>query len=167
LGRLPDQRRLTLVAVGWPNAESVAYKSDVEANYLKTLDLSPEFAQRVRSAKREERFAGGAVPNFFCKPYDRVGSCRRRGYTKDPITAQGISDAFHDAELCTEALDAAFTGESVYADAMGDYHQKRDTRVLPIYEFTTQLATLEPPPPEDAATTRRDARRPGRDEQCS
>jgi hypothetical protein len=31
---------------------------------------------------------------------------------------------------------------------MSVYHQTRDARVLPIYEFTTQLATLEMPPPE-------------------
>jgi 2-polyprenyl-6-methoxyphenol hydroxylase-like FAD-dependent oxidoreductase len=31
--------------------------------------LSPEFAERLRGAKREARFAGAAVPNFFRKPY--------------------------------------------------------------------------------------------------
>jgi hypothetical protein len=31
---------------------------------------------------------------------------------------------------------------------MTAYQQARDTRVTPIYEFTTQLASLEPPPPE-------------------
>jgi hypothetical protein len=31
---------------------------------------------------------------------------------------------------------------------MGAYQRSRDSRVLPIYELTTQLATLEPPPPE-------------------
>ena len=56
---------LTMLVVGWPYAESAAYKADVEANYLKTLDLAPEFAARVRGANREERFAGGSVPNFF------------------------------------------------------------------------------------------------------
>jgi len=145
----PTNDGLTLVVVGWPNAESTAYKSDVEANYLKTLELAPEFAEQVRGAKREERFTGGAVPNFFRKPYGPgwalVGDA---GYTKDPITAQGISDAFHDAELCAEALDATFTGERTYSDAMADYQQTRDTRALPLYEFTTQLATMEPPPPE-------------------
>ena len=35
-----------------------------------------------------------------------------------------------------------------FDDAMSVYHQTRDARVLPIYEFTTQLATLEMPPPE-------------------
>jgi flavin-dependent dehydrogenase len=148
-GAFPTNDGLTLVVVGWPAAEATAYKSDVEANYLKTLELAPEFADQVRGAKREERFAGGSVPNFFRKPYGPgwalVGDA---GYTKDPITAQGISDAFHDAELCSDALDAAFTGERAYAEAMADYHQTRDARVLAIYEFTTQLATMEPPPPE-------------------
>ena len=35
-----------------------------------------------------------------------------------------------------------------FDDAMSAYQLTRDAQVLPIYEFTTQLATLEPPPPE-------------------
>lgn len=31
---------------------------------------------------------------------------------------------------------------------MGDYQATRDAHILPMYEFTTQLATLEPPPPD-------------------
>jgi hypothetical protein len=68
--------------------------------------------------------------------------------TKDPITAQGISDAFRDAEMCTSALDEVFTGARSFADAMLDYQHARDAKVGPMYDFTTQLATLEPPPPE-------------------
>ena len=140
---------LTMLVVGWPEAEADAYKADVEANYLKTLDLAPEFAERVRGAKREARFSGASVPNFFRKPYGPgwalVGDA---GYTKDPITAQGIPDAFHDAELCSAALSEVFSGERSFEDAMAHYHSTRDARVLPIYEFTTQLATLEAPPPE-------------------
>jgi flavin-dependent dehydrogenase len=140
---------LTMLVVGWPYAESDAYKADVEANYLKTLELAPEFADRVRRAKRESRFAGGSVPNFFRKPYGPgwalVGDA---GYNKDPITAQGIPDAFHDAELCSTALDETFRGGRAFEDAMSGYQMKRDARVLPIYEFTTQLATLEAPPAE-------------------
>ena len=124
---LPTNDGLTLLVVGWPYAEATAYKADVEANYLKTLELAPEFAERVRGAKREERFAGGSVPNFFRKPYGPgwalVGDA---GYNKDPITAQGISDAFRDAELCTAALDDVFTGARSFDDAMADYHHARD-----------------------------------------
>jgi 2-polyprenyl-6-methoxyphenol hydroxylase-like FAD-dependent oxidoreductase len=140
---------LTMLVVGWPYAEAKEYKSDVEANYLKTLELAPEFAQRVRAATREEPFSGGAVPNYFRTPFGRgwalVGDA---GYNKDPITAQGISDAFRDAELCAAALDETFTRTRTFEEAMSDYHRTRDADVLPIYEFTTQLATLEAPPPE-------------------
>ena len=31
---------------------------------------------------------------------------------------------------------------------MGEYQEARDAHVLPMFEFTCQLATLEPPPPE-------------------
>ena len=31
---------------------------------------------------------------------------------------------------------------------MADYQSTRDEHVLPMFEFTCQLATLEPPPPE-------------------
>ena len=140
---------LTMLVVGWPYAESTAYKADVEANYLKTLQLAPEFADRVRRATRQERFAGGSVPNFFRKPFGPgwalVGDA---GYNKDPITAQGISDAFVDAERCSTALDDSFAGRRSYDEAMSAYHRMRDDHAMPIYEFTTQLATLELPPPE-------------------
>jgi flavin-dependent dehydrogenase len=148
-GAMPTNDGLTLLVVGWPYGESSAYKADVEASYLKTLELAPDVADRVRGATREARFAGGAVPNFFRKPFGPgwalVGDA---GYTKDPITAQGISDAFRDAELCSIALDETLSGRLAFNEAMAAYHQARDAAVLPIYEFTTQLATLQAPPLE-------------------
>lgn len=145
----PTNNGLTMLVVGWPIAEAAAYKADVEANYLRTLGLSPAFASRVARATRVERFTGGSVPNYFCKPFGPgwalVGDA---GYNKDPITAQGITDAFHDAELCVTALDATFSGSASFDDAMGSYQRTRDARVMPLYEFTTKLATLEAPPVE-------------------
>ena len=70
------------------------------------------------------------------------------GYTKDFITALGISDAFRDAELCATALDEALSGARPFEAAMAGYQSERDRRSIPFYEFTAQLATLEPPPPE-------------------
>lgn len=145
----PTHDDLTLIIGGWPVAEAEANKTDVEGNFMKMLDLAPEFADRVRSAKRQARFSGTAVPNFFRKPYGPgwalVGDA---AYNKDFITAQGMQDAFRDAELCATALDETFTGARDFAVAMGDYQSTRDNEVMPMYEFTTQLATLEPPPPE-------------------
>jgi len=148
-GVMPTHDGLTLLVLGWPYAEADAFKHDIEGNYLKTLELAPEFAERVRQAKREERFTGGSNLNFFRKPFGNgwalVGDA---GYEKDNITAQGISDAFRDAELCVTALDETFTGARSFNDAMADYHRIRDEQAMPIFEFTCQMATLEPPPPE-------------------
>jgi len=145
----PTNDDLTLLVVGWPFAEFEANKTDIEGNYLKSLEQAPEFAERVRAAKREERFVGTAVPNYFRKPFGPgwvlVGDA---GYNKDFITAQGISDAFRDAELCVDAIDGVFREGRPFVDAMGAYQAKRDAHVIPMYEFTTQLATLEPPPPD-------------------
>ena len=146
---VPTNDGLTMVIVGWPYAEFAENKKDIEGNYLKTIAMAPAFDERLRSAKREAKFVGAAVPNYFRKPYGPgwalVGDA---GYNKDFITAQGILDAFRDAELCADALDASFSGARTFEDAMGDYQRTRDADVLPIFELTCEFATLEPPPPE-------------------
>ncbi len=150
-GAIPTNDGLTCVVVGWPRHQAHAYRADPEAGFLATLDLAPEFAERVRAATRQERFLGGSVPNFFRRPHGPgwvlVGDA---GHTKDPITAQGISDAFRDAELCADALDGVFTGRRPFDEALAGYAAARDAQVSEMYEFTTQLATLTPPP-EDTA----------------
>jgi flavin-dependent dehydrogenase len=145
----PTHDDLTLVVMGWPHAEFQTNRKDVEGTYLKTFDLVPEFAERIRGAKREAKFAGAAVPNFFRKPYGPGWALAGdAGYIKDPITAQGILDAFRDAERCADALHESFSGLRSFDDAMSDYQRARDESVLPMYEFTCQIAALEPPPPE-------------------
>jgi 2-polyprenyl-6-methoxyphenol hydroxylase-like FAD-dependent oxidoreductase len=145
----PTNDDLTLVIVSWPYNEFEANKRDIEKNYLDVFALTPAFGERIRAARREERFFGAAVPGFFRKPFGAgwalVGDA---GYNKDFITAQGISDAFRDAELCAHALDQFFTGAREFDVAMRQYQSTRDERVLPMYEFTCQFAMLAPPPPE-------------------
>jgi len=146
---VPTHDELTLVIVGWPFAEFETIKTDIEGNYLKVLAMAPAFAERVNRAKRVAPFAGTPSPNFFRKPYGPgwalIGDA---GYNKDPITAQGIMDAFHDADRCVNALDQVFGGARSFDDAMEEYRRVRDQQAMPMYEFTTQLATLGPPPKE-------------------
>ena len=145
----PTNHGLTMVVAGWPYAEAQAYKADVVGNFFQTLKLAPAFADRVSRATREAPFLGGAVPSWFRKPYGEgwalVGDA---GYNKDPITAQGITDAFLDAERCTEAIDQWLGHGGPFTEVMGAWHQERDFKAMPMYEFTAQLATLELPPPE-------------------
>jgi flavin-dependent dehydrogenase len=147
---LPTHDGLTCMPFGWPVEEFAANKSDIEGNLFKALDLAPEFAERVRGAKRESKFIGSAdLPGYFRRPFGPgwalVGDA---GYHKNPITAMGINDAFRDAELLAEALDDAFNGRRSFEAGMSDYQRIRDQEAMPVYEFTCQFATMEPPPPE-------------------
>jgi flavin-dependent dehydrogenase len=145
----PTHDNLTMIVAGWPHAELAANKHDIEGHYLETIALAPSFADRVRGAKRETRFTGMAVPNYFRTPYGPgwalVGDA---GYNRDFITGQGMMDAFLDAERCAAALDQSLSGIRPFDEAMSEYHHARDARVKPMYELTCQLATLEPPPPQ-------------------
>ncbi|MFN2555322.1 MAG: NAD(P)/FAD-dependent oxidoreductase [Nitriliruptorales bacterium] len=147
---VPTNDGLTMVVANWPRAEFETNRRDVEGAFARAIELVPTFAERVRGAKRETRFAGtGDLPNFFRKPYGPgwalIGDA---GYHKDPITAQGISDAFRDAQALAAALDDVFSRRRRYEDAMATYQWARDEKALPMFEFTLDLARLEPPPPE-------------------
>jgi len=145
----PTNDGLTLVVGGWPMSEFEANKKEHESHWLRMIDMVPAFANRLRAAKREERFYGTNVPNFFRKPYGPgwalVGDA---GYNRDFITAMGIRDAFLSAELCAHALHQSLSGAMPYDDAMSAYQHARDQRVTPFFHFTLQLATCEPPPPQ-------------------
>ncbi|MDP9189778.1 MAG: NAD(P)/FAD-dependent oxidoreductase [Actinomycetota bacterium] len=141
---------LTVIPFGWPVEEFRANRGDIEGNFFAAMDLAPEFAERVRAAKRESKFIGSAeLPGYFRKPFGPgwalLGDA---GYHKNPITAMGINDAFRDAELVAGALDDSFSGRRSYEEGMSDYQQARDAEARPVYEFTDDFAQLRPPPPE-------------------
>jgi len=146
---VPTHDDLTLVIAGWPYAEFAENKKDIEGNYSKAIEQAPVFAARLRNATRVAPFAGTAVPNYFRKPYGPgwalVGDA---GYNKDFITAQGMLDAFRDAELCATAIDESLSGRRSFDSAMSCYQRIRDERGGAMYDFTCELAMLEPPPPE-------------------
>jgi 2-polyprenyl-6-methoxyphenol hydroxylase-like FAD-dependent oxidoreductase len=149
VGCFPTHDGLTLIAVLWPSARFDEVRADLERHVSKVLESTPTVADRLQRAKREDKWYGTAgVPNYFRQPsgpgWALVGDA---GYAKDPITAQGISDAFIDAEALTMALDDAWSGRRPGGDALAEYQASRDERAKPMYDFTCQLATLEPPPP--------------------
>jgi flavin-dependent dehydrogenase len=149
-GIIPTNDGLTLVLAGLPNQEFQRYRANIEGTYMKILKSMGDLAERVRGGKREERYVGTAdVPNFFRKPYGPgwvlLGDA---GYHKDPYTAQGISDAFRDAELLAGALDDGLGRRRPLEDALASYEQTRHEEVMPMYDLTCQLAALAPPPPE-------------------
>jgi len=146
----PTNENLACIYVAWPISEFQAFRADIEGSFLQTLDLAPHLAERVHQGKQEGRFVGTAdLPNFFRKPsgpgWALVGDA---GYHKDPYAAQGIMDAFRDVELLVEAIDAGLSGRRSLEEALAGYEQQRNERALPLYEYDTQRASLEPLPLE-------------------
>jgi 2-polyprenyl-6-methoxyphenol hydroxylase-like FAD-dependent oxidoreductase len=146
----PTNDGRTMFIVYWPVAAFHEVRTDIERHFLAALDLAPSLAERVRAGTLTERFRGTAdLPNFYRRPHGPgwalVGDA---GYHKDPITAQGITDAFHDAEVLAAAIDDGFAGRRPLAEALAAYEQARNERTGPLYELTGQFATLQPPPPE-------------------
>jgi 2-polyprenyl-6-methoxyphenol hydroxylase-like FAD-dependent oxidoreductase len=149
-GGAPTHDGLHLLMVNWPTQDFGGVRSDVEGHVWKALEAAPDFLARMRAGRREEKWYGTAgVPGYLRKPYGKgwvlVGDA---SYNRDPITAQGISDAFIDAELLAEALSAWLSGSGTFEELLAAHEWTRNERVRPMYEFTTRLAALEPPPPE-------------------
>jgi 2-polyprenyl-6-methoxyphenol hydroxylase-like FAD-dependent oxidoreductase len=149
VGCFPTHDGLTLIAVLWASSRFEEIRADIEGHVWKALESTPGVRDRLQHARRETKWFGTAgVPNYFRRPYGPgwalIGDA---GYNKDPITAQGISDAFIDAQHLTAALDDGWSGRHPLAEALADSQSTRDQRVKPMYDFTCQLATLEPPPP--------------------
>jgi 2-polyprenyl-6-methoxyphenol hydroxylase-like FAD-dependent oxidoreductase len=149
---VPTNDNSVCIGVAWPRSEFHEFRRDIESNYWRTIVLVSELADRLKVGQREARYVGTAdQPNFFRKPYGPgwalVGDA---GYHKDAITAQGITDAFRDAELLSRAVHAGLCGRQALETALADYETTRNEAALPMYQLTCQAASIETPPPPSA-----------------
>ncbi len=150
---LPTHDDQTLIAVSWRLDSWRAVRGDIAGEHFRAVAAAaPELAEQMTAGRREERWVGAALPGFFRTPFGPgwalVGDA---GYTKDPCTAQGIGDAWQQAELLAGAVHDGLAGRRPMGAALRDYQLARDTAALPIYEFTCQFARMDPPTEEQAA----------------
>lgn len=148
VGAWPTGDGLTMTYLAWPAARHAEFRRDVEGNFLRSLD-TVGMGERIRAGRRAERFRGTPdLPSCFRTPHGTgwalVGDA---GLVMDPITGQGISDAFRDAELLTGAVTAGLGGSVPLGRALTGYQRARDRAVRPMYDFTCQIARLAPPTP--------------------
>jgi 2-polyprenyl-6-methoxyphenol hydroxylase-like FAD-dependent oxidoreductase len=147
VGVAPTNDGLTMIYTAYPIDEFPAVRANIEDRFWKTMESLPGLIERVRSGRQAERFYGTAdLPAYYRQPYGPgwalVGDA---GMALDPITGQGIGNAFRDAERLSEAVDAGFAGRCSLEAALADYQRQRDEDTLPMYEFTSQLASFLPP----------------------
>jgi flavin-dependent dehydrogenase len=153
-GVFPTHGGQACIFVCTPSADAGAVRrgagSRVEA-FDQLLERSaPQLAERLRQARRTSPVQGilrqpNQLRQAFGPGWALVGDA---GYYRDAVTAYGISDAFHHAELLAVALDRALgaTAEAEEAAALAGYQQQRDQALEEIFELTCRLSAYPPVP---------------------
>jgi flavin-dependent dehydrogenase len=163
----PTNDGQTITSIYWPKAAFWEIHAAIAGAFMQALDLAPGLAARVRSGTRTERFLGTAdLPFFFRKPYGPSWALAGDdGYLKDPITGQGVTDAFRDAELLAKAIYEGLSGRRPLEEALAEYERRRNEASMPLYELTCEFAKAEPSSPEQQqlfAALRYDQEQPNR-----
>ena len=70
------------------------------------------------------------------------------GLNMDPITAAGISNSFIQADILAELICSGLISDSVDETVAG-FGLKRDEALGPMYEFTAEMAKLDPETPDE------------------
>jgi flavin-dependent dehydrogenase len=123
-------------------------RSRVEAFDQLLARSAPQLATRLRQARRTSPVRGmlrqpNQLRQAFGPGWALVGDA---GYYRDAVTAYGISDAFHHAELLAVALDQALGADPEDTAALAGYQRQRDQALREIFEITCRLAAYPPVP---------------------
>ena len=111
VGAWPTNDGLVMTYVAAPASEFHAFRADPEGDDAAALDGAGDLGERVRAGERAERIYGTAdtaepLPRPYGPGWALVGDA---GLVMDPVTGQGIADAFRDAELLADAVAAGLT----------------------------------------------------------
>lgn len=153
----PTHDGLVIANISATPSHLPSFRADIERTFFDLLDSgAPELAEALRSGHREEPFRGLAeIPNFFRQSsgpgWALAGDA---GYYRDPITAQGISDAFRDADLLAEAADDGFGGPTDIDVSLAKYNRRRDDESQEPFEWTLVSTRFIKPDPRVAELMR-------------
>jgi flavin-dependent dehydrogenase len=153
-GVFPTHDGQACIWVCTPAADAGAVRrgagSRVEAFDQLLERAAPRLAERLRRARRTSPVLGVLrQPNQLRQAsgpgWALVGDA---GYYRDAVTAYGISDAFHHAELLAVALDRALgaSAEEEQAAALAGYQRQRDQALREVFELTCRLSAYPPVP---------------------
>ncbi len=162
VGICPTNDGLTMIYTGYPITRFQEIRKNIEKTFWETIDSIPGLAERVHHGRQAERFYGTAdLPAYYRQSHGPgwalVGDA---GLALDPITGQGIGNAFRDAERLSKAIIEAISGKCSYEEALSTYGHQRDEETLPMYEFTGQTAAFLPPSAEQIELFERLAQKP-------
>ncbi|MEX2652402.1 MAG: NAD(P)/FAD-dependent oxidoreductase, partial [Acidimicrobiia bacterium] len=145
-GIIPTNDGLCCVFAWRSNDRIAEFRADSETEFDRLLrQAATDLAERVSAGSRVSQFRGTkGLPGFIRQPWGPgwalVGDA---GYTKDPISAHGISDALRDAELCARAVDQMISSPEETSKAMNEYQRRRDDLSLPMFQESQALARYQ------------------------
>ncbi len=162
VGVWPTNDGLVMTFVAAPIAEFGAFRANPEGELLRALDGTGELGQRVRAGRRVEKVYGSAdLPNRIRGPFGPGWALAGdAGLVMDPVTGQGIGNAFRDADLLADAVEDGLGGRRPLETALAEFERERDRQTRPMYDFTLDLAAFGPPRPEQQLVFEAIARRP-------
>jgi flavin-dependent dehydrogenase len=151
----PTNDGLTCIVGGWSDEAFGAKRSPAQA-YRAYMQAIPRLSQVLSMARQIEPLKGMQVLHGYFRQSWGPGWALAgdAGYHKHPISAQGIADAFRDADSLADAIDAGLAGPAEMDQALSRYQQDRDATVMPMYQSTCQRARLQPLPLEVQAMFR-------------
>lgn len=143
---------LTFVGFAWPHAELARVRNNIDKAYHEAAATLPWIADGLASAKQVGRFIGTGDLDGFFRTASGAGWALLgdAAYHKDPITAQGMTDALLHAELLASAIVEGMSEDGALDAALTEYGWRRDEKTRPMYGLTNDLARLAPPRPEMA-----------------
>lgn len=148
VGTVPTNDGATLVAAYFPQEQFAAIKGDGLRALLDCVErTAPEVAAEMANGRQTGRLFGtGDQRNFFRRAagpgWVLVGDA---GHHKDSITARGITDAFHQAQLLADCIGDGLQEPDRLDTALERFAARRTELLIADYKSTLTTAELNPP----------------------
>lgn len=149
VGAWPTDDAQVITYCAWPASELAAFRRDPGHSLLASLDGAGDLGERARAARRVSPVrATTDLPNEVRASHGPGWALAGdAGLVMDPITGQGIGNAFRDADLLSAALVDGLGGRSDLTTAMSRYVRERDRSTRAMFDFTVGLASFRPTSP--------------------
>lgn len=145
-GLIPTNDDLVCVYGGWSKDATTAFREDPDGTFVSSVaSAHPLLEAAMAGATRVTPFRGiQGLAGFLRKPggpgWALVGDA---AYTKDPVSAHGISDALRDAELCACAVEVCLTDPGGSVAAFDRYQRVRDELSSGMLAWSSELAAYQ------------------------
>lgn len=146
VGAWPTNDGLVITYCAWPASEFAAFRRDPGRSLQASLDGAGDLGERARLATRVSPVrATTDVPNVIRASHGAGWALAGdAGLVMDPITGQGIGNAFRDADLLSAAVIDGQGGRRPLATLLARYQTERDRATRAMFDFTVGLASFPP-----------------------